>query len=351
MKTAMLQRIFRSLGLSDACIARSIETSRSSVSARQRHALAACLISFAALLGAAPALAQIDTLKMMIGANPGGGFDQTGRSIAAAMQAAGAVRNATFENKGGAGGTIGLAQFVNTEKGNPNALIVTGAVMVGAIEMSHPPVTLKNGTPIARLFADAMVVVVPAGSKLQSMADLIAMLKASPGAVSWAGGSRGSTDHMLAGLIAKESGVEPTKVNYIAFAGGGEATAAILGNQVTVGIAGVSEFLPFIKDGKMRALAVSSSFPVQGIKPLKELGLNVEIYNWRGVWGPPGITPEQQKVLIDAVLKGTQTQQWKDTLARNEWAPFVQTGAEFGSYVDSESKRLGGILRDLGLAK
>jgi putative tricarboxylic transport membrane protein len=101
----------------------------------------------------------------------------------------------------------------------------------------------------------------------------------------------------------------------------------------------------------MRALAVSSSFPVQGIKPLKDLGLNVEMYNWRGVWGPPGITPDQQKVLIDAVLKGTQTQQWKDTLTRNEWAPFVQTGAEFGSYVESESKRLGGILRDLGLAK
>ncbi len=63
------------------------------------------------------------------------------------------------------------------------------------------------------------------------------------------------------------------------------------------------------------------------------------------------ITPEQQKVMIDAVVKGTQTQQWKDTLARNEWAPFLQTGAEFGSYVESESKRLGGILRDLGLAK
>jgi putative tricarboxylic transport membrane protein len=347
----MLQRIFRSHSLFGASLAPSFATLRPSIGANRRHAVAACLISLVALLGATPVSAQIDTLKVMIGANPGGGFDQTGRSIAAAMQAAGSVRNATFENKGGAGGTIGLAQFVNTEKGNPNALIVTGAVMVGAIEMSHPPVTLKNGTPIARLFADAMVLVVPSGSKIQSMSDLVAMLKANPGSVSWAGGSRGSTDHMLAGLIAKESGVEPAKVNYIPFAGGGEATAAILGNQVTVGIAGVSEFMPFVKDGKMRALAVSSSFPVQGIKPLKDLGVNVEMYNWRGVWGPPGITPEQQKAMIDAVVKGTQTPQWKDTLARNDWAPFLQTGTEFGSYVESESKRLGGILRDLGLAK
>lgn len=312
-----------------------------------RRALVALLASCVAL----PAAAQIDTLKVMIGANPGGGFDQTGRGIAAAMQAAGAVRTATFENKGGAGGAIGLAQFVNSEKGNPNAMVVTGAVMVGGIEMSRSPITLRNATPIARLFADTMILVVPASSKLQTIGDAVAQLKANPGAVSWGGGSRGSVDHILAGLIAKEAGVEPARVNYIPFAGGGEATAAILGNQVTIGIAGVSEFLPHVKSGKMRALAVSSSFPVQGIRTLKDQGVNVEIYNWRGVYGAPGITPEQQKALIDAVVKGTQTAQWKETLARNEWAPFVETGAEFGAYVESETKRLGGILRDLGLVK
>lgn len=295
--------------------------------------------------------AQIDTLKVMIGANPGGGFDQTGRGIAAAMQAAGAVRTTTFENKGGAGGAIGLAQFVNTEKGNPNAMIVTGAVMVGGIEMSKSPVSLRNATPIARLFADTLVIVVPAASKIQSMSDLMSQFKANPGSVSWGGGSRGSVDHIMVGLIAREAGVEAAKANYIPFAGGGEATAAILGNQVTVGVAGLSEFLPFVKDGKMRALAVSSSSATQGIKPLKEQGINVEIYNWRGVYGAPGITAEQQKALIDAVIKGTQTPQWKETLARNDWAPFVVTGAEFGTYVDSETRRLGGILRDLGLIK
>ena len=310
-------------------------------------------VGFAMLLGtfSPVALAQIDTLKVMIGANPGGGFDQTGRGIAAAMQSAGAIRTASFENKGGAGGAIGLAQFVNTEKGNPNALIVTGAVMVGGIEMSRSPVSLKNATPIARLFADSMILVVPSHSKIQSMADVIAQMKANPGSVSWGGGSRGSIDHILVGLLAREAGIEPVKANYIPFAGGGEAAAAILGNQVTVGIAGVSEFLPFVKDGKMRALAVSSSFPIQGVRTLKDQGINVEIYNWRGVYGAPGTTPDQQKALIDAVLKGTQSQQWKDTLARNEWAPFLQTGAEFGTYVEAETRRLGGILRDLGLAK
>jgi len=311
----------------------------------------ATLVGLVGAVLSSPAAAQIDTLKVMIGANPGGGYDQTGRGIAAAMQAAGSIRSATFENKGGAGGVIGLAQFVNTEKGNPHALVVTGAIMVGGIEMSRSPVTLRNVTPIARLFADTMILVVPAASKIQSLNDLLAQLKANPGSVSWGGGSRGSVDHILTGLIGREVGVEPNRINYIPFAGGGEATAAILGNQVTVGVAGVSEFLPFVKDGKMRALAVSSSFPVQGIRSLKDQGINVEIYNWRGVYGAPGITADQQKALIDAVVKGTQSPQWKETLARNEWAPFLQTGAEFGAYVESESKRLGGILRDLGLVK
>lgn len=315
--------------------------------ATARLAVAAAASAFLA----GPAAAQIDSLKVMIGANPGGGFDQTGRGIAAAMQAAGAIRAASFENKGGAGGAIALAQFVNTDKGNPNALLVTGAVMVGGIEMSRSPVTLRNVTPIARLFADTMILVVPSASKIQSMADLVTQLKANPGSVSWGGGSRGSIDHILTGLIGKEVGVEPNRINYIPFAGGGEATAAILGNQVTVGVAGVSEFLPFIKDGKMRALAVSSSFSVAGIRTLKEQGIPVEIYNWRGVYGAPGISAEQQKALIDAVVKGAQSPQWKETLARNEWAPFLLTGAEFGTYVESESKRLGGILRDLGLIK
>lgn len=299
-----------------------------------------------------PAHAQgFDNVKFMIGANPGGGFDQTGRNLGAAMVAAGVAKTTTFENKGGAGGTIGLAQFVNTEKANPAALLVTGAVMVGAIETNKPPVTLKNATPIARLFADSMVLVVVANSPIQSMKDVIDRLKANPGNVSWGGGSKGSVDHILAGLIAKEAGVDSKAVNYVPFQGGGEASAAILGGHVSVGIAGVSEFMPFIQSGKMRALAVSSTAAINGIKSLKEQGLNVEIYNWRGVYGPPGLSAEQRRAMIDAVSKAIEHPSWKESLKKNDWAPFLATGDDFGAYVDSEHKRLGAMLRDLGVAK
>jgi len=317
--------------------------------ARFTHVFVASAALAAAAL-AAPAYA-VDSLKVMIGANPGGGYDQTGRSIGAAMVAAGTAKTASYDNKGGAGGTIGLTQFVNTDKGNPNALIVTGAVMVGAIETNHPPVTLKNATPIARLFADTMVITVPASSPIKSMKDLTTQLKANPGSVSWGGGSKGSIDHILAGLIAKDIGVDPKKINYVPFQGGGEASASILGGHVTVGIAGVSEFLPFIKTGKMRALAVTSKDRTADIPTLKEQGINVEIYNWRGVYGAPGITAEQRKAMIDAVVKATENKVWKDALQKNDWTPFLLTGDEFGKFVDAESTRLGATLRELGVAK
>ncbi|SPA23925.1 periplasmic tricarboxylate binding receptor (TctC) [Cupriavidus taiwanensis] len=316
---------------------------------RFAHAVMASA-TLAAAAVAAPAFAM-DNVKVMIGANPGGGFDQTGRSLGAAMIAAGQAKAASYDNKGGAGGTIALTQFVNTDKGNPNALMVVGAVMVGAIETNKPPVTLKNATPIARLFADTMVITVPASSPIKSVKDLTTQLKANPGSVSWGGGSKGSIDHILAGLVAKESGVDPKKVNYVPFQGGGEASASIMGGHVTVGIAGVSEFLPFIKSGKMRALAVTSKDRVADIPTLKEQGVNVEIYNWRGVYGAPGITPEQRKAMIDAVVKATESKAWKDTLQKNDWTPFLLTGDEFGKFVESESTRLGGTLRELGVAK
>src|SRR5512134_2673762 len=119
------------------------------------------LSALAFALLALPALAQ-PSLKMMIPANPGGGWDQTGRSLAAAMQSAKLVSSVQFDNKGGAAGTIGLAQFVNQSKGDPNAVIIGGMVMVGGIIMNKSPVTLKQVTPVARLTSEWEVIVVPA---------------------------------------------------------------------------------------------------------------------------------------------------------------------------------------------
>ena len=169
--------------------------------------------------------------------------------------------------------------------------------------------SLSQATPLARLTSEYNVFVVPAASPLKTMKDVVEQLKKDPGSVKWGGGSRGSTEHIAAAMIAREVGVDPSKINYVPFRGGGEATAAILGGNVTVGGSGYSEFQQYIESGKMKAIAVTAGQRLKGVNvpTLKEQGINVEIGNWRGIYGAPGITPDQQKALIDAIVKATKT--------------------------------------------
>jgi len=135
------------------------------------------LVAAATLLAtalAAPQAAQaLDELKIIAPAAPGGGWDQTARSLQEALQSAGIVKTVQVENVAGAGGTIGLAQFVSNEAGQGDALLVSGLVMVGAILTNKSPVTLAQVTPIARLTGEYEVIVVPAASPLQDLGDLV----------------------------------------------------------------------------------------------------------------------------------------------------------------------------------
>jgi len=319
---------------------------------RRDFAVALASLSVAQAFGVPAAQAQaFGTLKMLIPANPGGGWDQTGRNLAAAMQSAKLVSSVQFENKGGAAGTIGLAQFVNSAKGDPNAVMIAGMVMVGGIILNKSPVDLSMVTPIARLTSEYEVVVVPASSPHKTMADLVKAYKANEGAVSWGGGSAGGTDHILGGLIARAVGANPSKLNYVAFKGGGEATAAIIGGHVTAGISGLGEFAEHIKGGRMRALAVSAPEREDGIPTLKEQGIDVVLGNWRGIFGAPGITTAQRDALVDLVKKATETPAWKETLDKLGWTPWFLGGDAYKAFIEEDIKRIGAIIESLGLKK
>ncbi|WP_313084020.1 tripartite tricarboxylate transporter substrate-binding protein [Pulveribacter sp.] len=299
------------------------------------------LKSLAALAaaGSLPLSAQAAVaIKMMLPANPGGGWDSTGRALGKALQDAGVASSVTYENKGGAAGAIGLAQFANASKGDPNALMVMGAVMLGGIITAKPPVDLDRVTPIARLTSEYNVFVLPASSPFKTMADVVAQLKKDPGSVKWGGGSRGSTEHIAAAMIAREVGVDPAKINYVAFRGGGEATAAILGGNVTVGGSGYSEFSEYIAAGKMRPIGVTSGQRLKGVDvpTLKEQGINVEIGNWRGVYGAPGITRAQRDALVAMVQKAVKSAAWAEALEKNDWTPAWLAGDQFADFVDAE---------------
>lgn len=309
------------------------------------------LASFLAGAIALPAVAADYTI--MAPAAPGGGWDQTARSLQQVLQAEGISGNVQVVNVPGAGGTIGLAQFASQQKGNPNALIVGGYVMVGAILTNQSPVTLADVTPIARLTGEYQAVVVPASSDIQNIGQLVEKLKADPGSVSWAGGSAGGTDHIGAGLIAKAAGVDPTKINYIAYSGGGEALAAILGGQVTVGISSYGEFRAQVAAGTLRLLAVSSAERIAGADAptLKESGLDVVLQNWRMVAAAPGLTDEQKAAISADVEKLVKSAGWQETLKTKNWQDTYLAGAAFQEQLAKDIAATEAILKDIGLVK
>jgi putative tricarboxylic transport membrane protein len=305
-----------------------------------------------ALSGASTAFA-VDDLKIIAPAKPGGGWDQTARAMQEVLQTAGIAKSVVVENVAGAGGTVGLAQLVDREKGNGNVLMVNGLVMVGAILTNKSAVTLDQVTPIARLTGEYEVLVVPASSDIQSLSDLVAKFKADPGAVSWGGGSAGGTDHILAGLIAQAVGIEGAKVNYAPFSGGGEALAAVLGGHVTVGVSGYGEWAGQIQSGDLRALAISAGQRLPGIDiaTLKEQGVDVELANWRAVVAPPAITDEQKKVLVSAVDDMAKTAAWKKTLADKNWLDLYLSGDDFAKFLGEENARITTTLTQIGLVQ
>ncbi|MFZ0099612.1 MAG: tripartite tricarboxylate transporter substrate binding protein [Gemmobacter sp.] len=303
------------------------------------------------LVLAIPAFA--DDYTIIAPANPGGGWDATARSMQEVMQAEGIAGNVEVTNVPGAGGTVGLAQFVADAKGDPTKLIVGGYVMLGAILTNNSPVTLADVTPIARLTGDTQAIVVPAASDIQTIGDLVEKLKADPGAVSWAGGSAGGTDHITVGLLAKAAGADPSKVNYIAFSGGGEAMAAILGNQVTAGISSVGEFAEQVKAGTMRLLAVSSAERLPGIEAptLKEAGFDVVVQNWRMVAAAPGLTDEQVAKISADIEKLNASAGWTSVLETKGWANTYLAGDAFAEQLKADTAATETVLRDIGLVK
>jgi putative tricarboxylic transport membrane protein len=314
---------------------------------RRLFSSCAITVALATIATAAPAIEQ---LRLIAPAAPGGGWDQTARVMQQTLQRAGIVHIAPVENIPGAAGTIGLARFVGAERGTGDVLMVSGLIMLGGIVMHRSPVTLHDVVPIARLTGEYEVIAVPVASPFRSLADLVAALKQKPEAISWGGGSAGGSDQMLAGLIADAVGIDPSRINYIAFSGGGESLSAVLGGQVSVGINGLAELEPQIDAGTLRALAISSGERLSGldVPTLREQGVNIEFENWRSLVAPPGISEPDRRRLETTVDAMVQSAEWREALQRYRWIDRYLTGPQLAAFVDAEEQRARDILRKLG---
>lgn len=319
---------------------------------RRRHVLSAAAGLAAAGSLARPAVAQqrFASMYVFVPAGPGGGWDGLGRAIEQASRAAGLVGSFQFENVGGAGGTVGLPRFASQRRGRGDAIMVGGAVMVGAVITNRTPVGLKDVTPIARMTTEPGVIVVPANSDIRDIQGFMAALRANPGAVSVGGGSAGGIDHITLGLMLKAVGRNAREGSYVAFAGGGPAQAAILGAQVRAGISGVSEFAEQIRAGRMRALATTGDTrSLPNVPTLRESGLNIVLGNWRGVFGAPGISVAQRQALVDWMTALNASSQWKEILSTRGWDEWFLAGPAFEQFLARDEEETRQVLRDIGL--
>jgi putative tricarboxylic transport membrane protein len=298
--------------------------------------------------------AAISELQIIVPAEPGGGWDQTGRAVAQALTSEGVLESAPVTNIGGAGGTVGLASLANEK--DPNTLMVTGLVMVGAVETNAAANRMEDTTPIARLTEESLVVVVPAESKYKTLEDLVDDIAENGQDVSVTGGSAGGADHILAGLMLEEAGLSGADIsenlNYIPNSGGGEAVALILGNNASAGISGVGEFLEHIEAGTMRALAVSSAEPVENLPDVPTItdeGYDVVLTNWRGLLAPTGISDAERDALVDVVTELHESEAWTAELETRGWADAFLTGEEFASFLEENITEVTGTLKNIGL--
>jgi putative tricarboxylic transport membrane protein len=294
---------------------------------------------------------QMTGLKILVGTAPGGGFDQTARAAAKAMEDARLARNVEVQNLPGAGNTIALQRLVN-EKGNGKVLQQMGLGLVGGVYTNKSKATLGQTTPVAKLTEEPEIVVVNKDSPYQSFEQLLSAWKADPGKLAVGGGSApGGPDHLAPMLIAKTAGIQPRQVNFVSYDGGGELLAAVIGGQVAFGVTGVGETKDQIEAGEIKALAVTSAEPVQGLDAptLKDQGIDLEFTNWRGWIAPGELNEEDKQALIDLATKMHDSQQWKDALAQYGWTDAFMVGDEYAAFLKAEDQRVGEVLDELGL--
>jgi putative tricarboxylic transport membrane protein len=294
----------------------------------------------------------ISGLRIMVPNSPGSGYDTTGRAWAQVLEDEKLAESIEVFNLEGAGGTVGLQRLVN-EDGNDKLLMQMGLGVVGAQYSNKSEATLDETTPVARLIEEAEAIVVPADSPFQNIDDLVTAWKADPGGTPVGGASNpGGPDHLTPMLLAQAAGVTPTDVNYVAYDGGGELLAGILGTDVAFAATGIGEVAEPAAAGQVRILAVTTEEPVEGVDAptLQDEGIDLTFTNWRGIVAPPGLDDDQTQAFVDMVTEMHDSDAWQQVLEDQGWTDAFLTGDEFSTFLDDESERVAGVLGQLGLA-
>ena len=322
-----------------------------------RAYVALVLATLAALLVSACGVTRgedtqgLHRLRMMVPNSPGGGYDLTARTAVKIMEDNDLTGRVEVFNVIGAGGTVAMARLMN-EKGNGDLMMMMGLGVVGATYTNGSPARASDATALAKMVEEQEGILVPADSPFKTVQDLVVAWKADPAKVTIGGGSSpGGPDHLFPMETARAAGVDPTKVNYVSYDGGGDLLTALLGNKIAAGTTGLGEFVDQIEAGQVRVLAVSGGERVEGVDAptLTEAGIDLTFTNWRGILAPPGIPEDAKTAMVKLLEELHGTDGWKEALVKNGWTDAFQTGAEFEQFLKDQDKRVSSTLTQLGL--
>lgn len=294
-------------------------------------------------------------VEMVVAGSAGGGLDAVGRAIDTALREA-KLFPETFviKNVGGAGGNIARAQ-VHQKKGDGHMLYVeSNRIYVNRI-VGTTPLTHKDVTPIARLITEYIAWVVRADSPYRTPKDVFDKLRQNPESVVFGVGTVPSNDQMNILRPVMASGIDPKKIKVVSFKSGGDLMIQLLGGHIPVISTGLSEAMEQVKAGKARVIAVSAPQPLPGdlakVPTWRSLGIDVAILHWRGVFAPPGISPDVVAYWNKTFGQMVKTDAWKKQLDQYGWFDAYADSAAFRRDLDAEEKVYAEILTDLGMAK
>ncbi|SOC35232.1 tripartite tricarboxylate transporter substrate binding protein [Ureibacillus acetophenoni] len=289
----------------------------------------------------------------------GGGWDLTARSIAKIMSETKLVEKAiTVENRAGGGGAVFMAEYATKEATNDYMLMTKSPpILINNLKAEgNSPYGYKDTTPLAQLTKDYGAIVVKSDSSFTSLIELLDAIKADPTSITLAGGSApGSMDHLVGVLPAYAYGIDPKQVKYVSYDGGGEAIAALLGNNADVIATDASSIGEYVKSGDVKVLAVSSSERLPGVLEVvptfKELGLDAEFTIWRGLFGPKDMSDEAFNYWSTKLDEMAATEEWQIELERNGWQHEYRNAEDFTVFLQEQEKVIGDLLKALEMHK
>ena len=290
-------------------------------------------------------------LRMMVPNSPGGGYDLTARTAVKIMEDDDITGRVEVFNVIGAGGTVAMARLMN-ERGNGNLMMMMGLGVVGAVFTNGSTARASDATALAKIVEEQEGILVPGDSPFRTVQEFIAAWKADPAKITVGGGSNpGGPDHLFPMETASAAGIDPTKVNFVSYDGGGDLLTALLGNKIAAGTSGLGEYVDQIEAGQVRVLAVSGDERIEGVDAptLREAGIDLTFTNWRGILAPPGISDEDRQTMVKLLSELHATEAWKEALVTNGWTDAFMTGEPFEDFLKEQDQRVESTLTDLGL--